>query len=539
MHKNNWKTYSLGLSLALAASTASAAITDWEYIADSSFIINPGAVTYTGGLLGCRYRAADALAWGPCPTGVPLPGGPAQPGVAGRSGIGISDRGQTGTVSTNGPAEMANTYTHYNNVVEVAYSTLSSATLQYTLQLRPAGSDAGYETYSFAARILFVETPNGTDPSQCVVADGQAPCSDIWVFEDLSNHSLYLDGREYTINYFLENNLEPLPPAVCAAAYRDNEPEDVPECFGFTTVEDLVGAVRMMFNLEYIPPQVTVAGRVYAEGSAPANTQDNGSAVDPGVLTQVSIQCTEPAYSAGPITTNADGTFSFTEVPAEANCTLTSTPPSAYQAAYLQQGTTGAAGGGGALDTSVLGSTATQSIAIEVPLDGSSGNLFALRPLTDMQSTTSCTPNPAAADATVSCTTVCTNSGASTAINASCSILNAAALPGNPAPQCDSPANLSAGAALTCSVSFTMPASGSVSVSGGTSADNDSNGGVVPTAGNNPSSATVSLPGQGPVTPTTPTPVPTLGALAFMLLSGLLGLAGLLGLRRRSAHHQA
>lgn len=528
MRNTKWTIYSLGLSLAMAAGHALAATEDWEYVVESQFLTTPGATAYTSGVqMGCRYTFASAIAWGACPAG------PALQGVSGRSGIGISDNPQTGLLNISDPAHYANTFTHHNNIVASSFSTLTRATLGTTLGLRAAGTQDPFEYFSFVFGIRFVETPNETETAPCVV-ESPLPCSDIWVFENLGNHSLVLGGDEYLVNFFLENDPAPLPAEVCATAYPELLPEEVPECFGFTTAEQQSSAMRMVFDMTYVPLLVTVSGRVYAEGSSPANTQDNGAVQDPGVLTQVAIQCTGPAYNAGPISTAADGTFSFDNVPAEASCTITSTPPSGYQAAYLQQGTSGTFGAGGALNTTVAGSTAEQSIGIVVPRSGSSGNALALRPMTDMQSTTSCTPNPAAADAQVSCTTVCTNLGTSTALHASCTILNAASLPGNPVPVCSSPANLSSGETLTCSVAFTMPASGSVLVSGGTAADNDSNGGAEPSAGNNPSRATVALPGQGPATP--PTPVPGLGALALLLLSGLLGWAGLVHQRRSRLH---
>ena len=285
-------------------------------------------------------------------------------------------------------------------------------------------------------------------------------------------------------------------------------------------------------SVTYAPPLVTVAGRVYAEGSSPANTQDDGNTVDPGAATQVSLTCTDPTYSAGPITTGTDGSFSFSDVPAEANCSLTSTPPPGYQAAYTQQGTTGESGNPGTLNTGVAGSTGVQTIALSVPMNGSSGSLFALRPMTDMTSSTICSPNPAAAGTAVSCTTTCTNTGGSTAWNAFCSIPNASGLPGAPVPVCAGPSNLTSGGTLTCTVNFTMPQSGSVSVTGGTGADNDSNGGSVPTAGNNPSSTAVTRPGEGQIS--TPTPVPGLGVFALLLLPVLMGLGALRQHRRRS-----
>jgi large repetitive protein len=109
---------------------------------------------------------------------------------------------------------------------------------------------------------------------------------------------------------------------------------------------------------------VEVAGRVYRETGG--NTTDNGNATDPGIVTQVSIECTNPPYTAGPVTTNADGTYSFPNVPASANCTITEVQPPLYANAYNTPGT-GATQGN---------NTTTLTIA-SVPITGTTGNNFA------------------------------------------------------------------------------------------------------------------------------------------------------------------
>ena len=104
----------------------------------------------------------------------------------------------------------------------------------------------------------------------------------------------------------------------------------------------------------------------------------------------------------------------------------------------------------------------------------------------DMTSTVACTPNPANAGATVTCTVTCTNVGTATANNAFCSVPNATSLPGSPTPSCSANGSVAAGASLSCTVSFV--ATGTlIPVEGGTGADNDSNGGSDPRAGNNAS----------------------------------------------------
>jgi hypothetical protein len=232
---------------------------------------------------------------------------------------------------------------------------------------------------------------------------------------------------------------------------------------------------------------VTVSGRVYREASSPLNTADNGNATDPGLVTNVSIACTSPTFSAGPTATNADGTYSFANVPAGASCTITETQPVGYTNAYNTQGTGGTADTGGA-----AGSGGNSTITLTVPNGGSTGNNFAEQSA-DMASSVVCVPPNPAGGVSTTCTVTCTNNGPGTAVGPLCNITNAASLPGSPAVTCTPnplPATLANGVAVSCAVTFNAPNSGAVTVNGGTGATNDNNGGTNLTAvgTNNPSS---------------------------------------------------
>jgi uncharacterized repeat protein (TIGR01451 family) len=144
----------------------------------------------------------------------------------------------------------------------------------------------------------------------------------------------------------------------------------------------------------------------------------------------------------------------------------------------------------------------------------SSGGEVAPPPLSDTTSTISCTPTTPSAGATVTCTLTCTNNGPGAAINGSCGF--SGALPaGVTSNTCAVPATaasqvVGAAGALSCVVAFPAPASGTYQVTGGSSADNDSNGGVTRTAGNNPSSASgVLIPPPQPDTTSTISCTPT------------------------------
>ena len=502
----------LGLLGALFMGSATAAPVEWDYTVSARFVTNTGATTFNGAgpgsANGCELVLPTDITWGACPSG---------PAGTGRSGIGVSASEQTGTLVANGAAQYANVYTHTNNIVASSYATLASATISTTLGLRAKGSSDPYTYENFIYTIKFSETPNGSDPTLCVVPGG-VPCSDIWVLDGSVNRTVVMNGQEFTFSFFPEPAAIPLDPEICEAAGAEVG------CIGFTTQENMVNAIPFMMNLTQV---ANVSGRVYAEGSDPANTQDDGNGLDAGMAVAVSLLCTGPDYSAGPVDAAADGSFSFENVPTGADCAITTTPPAGYQMAYTQQGTTGESGAPGALNTSVAGSTGVQSIAISVPPDGSSGNLFALRAVTDMLSTTVCTPGTAAAGAAVSCTTTCTNAGSAAALQAFCAIPNAASLPGSPTPVCSAPADLPPNGTLSCTLSFTMAGNASITVVGGAGAHNDSNGGGDAAAGNNASSAAVApqvTTPTNPTNPSNPTPVPGLGGFALAVLAALMGL---------------
>jgi choice-of-anchor A domain-containing protein len=236
------------------------------------------------------------------------------------------------------------------------------------------------------------------------------------------------------------------------------------------------------------PTTTTVSGRVYREASSPANTTDNGNATDPGLVTQVALSCA-PAYTGTtPISTASDGLYSFANVPIGATCTITETQPAGYTNAYNTLGTGASAETGG-----TAGSAANGTITLTVPAAGSPGNNFAQQSA-DTVSTTSCTPSGSVAPNTaVSCTVTCTNNGPGNAVGMSCAVTNAASLPGSPTPSCSPSANVAVNGTLSCTVGFTTPASGSVTVNGGSAASNDTNGGSVAANGNNPSSTSIDV----------------------------------------------
>lgn len=140
------------------------------YTVTAQFVTTVGATRFNGAgpgdANGCELVSATNITWGACPNGA---------AGAGRSGIGISSTAQTGTLVANGAAQYANVYTHTNNIVASTFATLASATISTTLGLRAKGSSDPYTYENFIYTIKFSETPNGSDPSICVVPGG-VPC---------------------------------------------------------------------------------------------------------------------------------------------------------------------------------------------------------------------------------------------------------------------------------------------------------------------------------------------------------------------------
>ena len=110
-----------------------------------------------------------------------------------------------------------------------------------------------------------------------------------------------------------------------------------------------------------------------------------------------------------------------------------------------------------------------------------------------------CTPSPSAIGTATTCSTTCTNAGPDVAVNPSCDFtgtLPAGAVRGA---GCGTFSGvLLSGATRTCSITFTPTSGGTVALTGGTGAANDRNGGTDPAAGNNPTSGSVVV--SGPTT---------------------------------------
>ncbi|KQP21707.1 THxN family PEP-CTERM protein [Pseudorhodoferax sp. Leaf267] len=227
------------------ASAASAApIANWDYIVTSSFSTVGGDTSFNGSG-GCQQVTGTAITWGACPSGPAVLGGS-------RSGIGITNSPRSGTLTTDGAASLANTYTHTNNPLDGSFGTLTSAKIVSTIQLRRQGSTGAYASFSESYTIKFAETPN-TTPCAAASPAGN-PCNDIWVLVGSLNNSFTLDGYQYFFQFYAAPRLEELSSAACTAAGAGAG------CIGFTTIEGRANLAN--FAMEITSREITVPGQV-------------------------------------------------------------------------------------------------------------------------------------------------------------------------------------------------------------------------------------------------------------------------------------
>lgn len=105
-----------------------------------------------------------------------------------------------------------------------------------------------------------------------------------------------------------------------------------------------------------------------------------------------------------------------------------------------------------------------------------------------------CTPSPVNAGLETSCALTCTNNGPDVAIDTQCGFTGTlpAGATVDPASSCGTVTGaLASGASRTCRIRFTPTTTGTINLTGGTGATNDTNGGTDMAGGNNPTSGSV------------------------------------------------
>lgn len=225
--------------LACTAFAASATpVTTWTYTITSTFNTDPSVTAFvssgtTSGPVNpsTGYWTSDTLLqWGQTNGSI----------AAGtRSGLEISNSPASGTVTTNGDYEAANSYVHYNNSALGSNSwTLGTTSIDSTLSLSAAGADKVFEvSYS----VYFVETPNNN--ATCPSAPEAKPCSDIFVLVGSFGDAFYFDGYMYTFEFISNPEFTLLSDAQCVAAGYSAG------CYGFATPEGEHYTVDFAFRL--------------------------------------------------------------------------------------------------------------------------------------------------------------------------------------------------------------------------------------------------------------------------------------------------
>jgi large repetitive protein len=253
--------------------------------------------------------------------------------------------------------------------------------------------------------------------------------------------------------------------------------------------------------------QVTAQADMVAATTVPAS-------VTAGQLVSVSGTCTNngPSPAAAP-------SCALSGLPAGSPQTCVPSPalsPLAVGQAITCSASFTAPGSGPLAITTTAGTTTA---------DPNSSNNSETKPITvvpsaDMAASVAGFPANPAAGSTASGTVTCTNNGPSVAVNASCSVsglpagASVSCLPASPAAQ------LAVGAAMVCSVSYTVPASGSVTVVGTAASQTPD-----PVAPNNTASATATVSEQADMRASTSVP-PSAVAGQSVTVSGVCTNAG-------------
>ena len=247
-----FKLAHLGLAAATAfvASSASAGvlITDWTYTVKSAFVA--GSATWAGsGTNGADpatpntntnfTASADLLTWGQKNgTYTTLNGG--------RSALQINPAEKSGDVFTNGGLVDDN-----NSGLGVNSVTLQTVQIMATLNLYSATLDKFFQTTYF---VNFKEVPNTSVGCPSAQADGNTPCSDIFVIDGSLGESFSYDGFDYSFGFGIKDPLSLLAatPAQCLYANAVAGAD----CLGVSTKENAVTPVTFQFALLATPSEV-------------------------------------------------------------------------------------------------------------------------------------------------------------------------------------------------------------------------------------------------------------------------------------------
>ncbi|KPF69967.1 hypothetical protein IP84_03580 [beta proteobacterium AAP99] len=284
---------------------------------------------------------------------------------------------------------------------------------------------------------------------------------------------------------------------------------------------------------------VPATGGVTITGTAGTSNQDpnpaNNSAqassnVTPQADMQASVNVPASAVAGQPVTVTGACTNNGPSPAAAPTCALSGLPAGATQSCTPSPAPNPLAVGSAITCTSTFPAPGTGPLNISATAgtstaDPNPGNNTATQPLNpsavaDMAAAVSGFPANPLAGSTVSGTVTCTNGGPSAAANANCAV---SGLPPGASVSCTPSVpvgSLGVGASISCAVSYTAPATGSVTVTGTASSSTpDSN------AGNNSASATQTVVPQADMRANTTVP-PSVNAGQSVTVSGTCTNAG-------------
>lgn len=230
-----------GLFAALCAVPAHAIpVVEWDYNISAVF----SSATPTGPGAGFSV-GADEISWGD-------PGGTVAPG-GGRSALSIDDTPAIGSVFTDGGPELANSFTHSNNVISLAFPQLSTATIDVMIDLVAVDPALGATApLGMMFVINFLETDNGGVGGVCV--DGSAVgangpgCRDIFAITlgDL-DFDFAFEDENYTLSFSETlGALGPLGAGACGAVGL------AANCIGFLTQEEAHTTAQFEFVINRV-----------------------------------------------------------------------------------------------------------------------------------------------------------------------------------------------------------------------------------------------------------------------------------------------
>ncbi|MFP5405384.1 MAG: THxN family PEP-CTERM protein [Gammaproteobacteria bacterium] len=219
------------------AATAAPMIVNWDYTVTTNWV--PSATQFNSQTAGTTTVSPTVISWGA--TGGDYTNQSAGP-LDARSALVISNTPATGTAITNGAIEDTSLITHYNNILDNRFKTLTRTELITTLTLNanPGGGAPAGSPFSKTFNVEFIETAN-TDP--CFAASsGTIPCDDIFVL-GLNNllDSFMFEGVKYNVQII--GNLGLLPDSACLAAGAPTG------CFGLQTHEAAITTAPFAFRI--------------------------------------------------------------------------------------------------------------------------------------------------------------------------------------------------------------------------------------------------------------------------------------------------